>query len=61
MKELSRHHIHELVKVDSSGPVCVDLLDDSVDLLVSQLGVQLTKDLLRAGFICVQLWRGISV
>ena len=43
----TRHHFHKLVEVDSSGTVFVDFINDAVQLLVRQLVVQFTQNLLQ--------------
>ena len=35
------------IEVDSARAVAVDLVDDAVELLVGELGVQLVEDLLK--------------
>merc|ERR1711992_486355 len=44
---LASHHLHELIKIEGSGAIFVDLLDDVVDVVLGQLVVQLTQDLLQ--------------
>ena len=49
---LAHHHLAELVKVHGAGAVLVDLLDDAVQVLLRQPGVQLRDDLpqLKGGY-----------
>ena len=46
---LAHHHLAELVKVHGAGAVLVDLLDDAVQVLLRQSGVQLRDDLPQLG------------
>ena len=49
MVPLAHHHLAELVKVHGAGAVLVDLLDDAVQVLLRQSGVQLRDDLPQLG------------
>ena len=46
---LAHHHLAELVKVHGAGAVLVDLLDDAVEVLFRESGVQLSDDLPKLG------------
>ena len=51
------HHGHELVEVDGAALVFVDFVDDLVEVILAESGVDLTEDLLEdvSGDISVAL------
>ena len=49
LPSLAHHHLAELVKVHGAGAVLVDLLDDAVEVLFCQSGVELRDDLSQLG------------
>lgn len=46
---IASHHLHELVKVDSSRAVSVDFLNDSIQICACQLVVEGCQDFLQRG------------